>query len=439
MNDPFENALHFLNDVKSDLVKEDQPLLERLQKPQNIVKGEIEVKMDDGSTKKFNAYRSQHNDALGPFKGGIRFHQQVSESEVKALSLWMSLKCSIAGIPYGGGKGGVEVDPRELSKGELERLSRAYITFIAQHIGVDRDVPAPDVNTDGQIMAWMLDEYEKIVGHHEPGALTGKPIELGGSEGRTKATGYGGYLALNMLREHLQEKFPDNTKAWYHKPRNEVTIAVQGFGNVGYYFALTAAAEGYRVVAVSDSKGAVYVKEGLDPESTLKCKEENGTVMECYCVEGTCRSDHDAGTKITNEELLELDVDILVPSALEGVIDEKNADRIKAPVILELANGPITSEADEILSKKDMMIIPDIFANSGGVTVSYLEWVQNRMGYYWKEHEVDEKLGEIMAKAFGAIWKKYWNMKEDGGSTTIRKATYVLAVERILRAEKLRR
>ena len=439
MNDPFENALHFLNDVKNNLSQDDQLLLERLQKPQNLVKGQIEVKMDDGSVKKFNAYRSQHNDALGPFKGGIRFHQQVSESEVKALSLWMSLKCSIAGIPYGGGKGGVEVDPSQLSQAELERLSRAYITFIADHIGVDKDVPAPDVNTDGQIMAWMLDEYEKIVGHHEPGALTGKPLEIGGSEGRTKATGYGGYLALNMLRDHLQEKFPDNAGAWYHKPRNEVTIAVQGFGNVGYYFALTAAAEGYRVVAVSDSKGAIYVKEGLDPEATLKCKEENGTVVECYCTNGVCRRDHSADTKITNDQLLELDVDILVPSALEGVIHAENADRIKAPVILELANGPITSEGDEILSKKDIMIIPDIFANSGGVTVSYLEWVQNRMGYYWKEHEVDEKLGEIMSKAFASIWKKYWDMTEAGGSTTVRKATYVLAVERILKAERLRR
>lgn len=428
--DPFENALTFLNSIKPNLSKEHQKYLKRLQAPQNIVKGEIEITMDDGKKKKFQAYRSQHNNALGPYKGGIRFHPNVSESEVKALSLWMSIKTSIAGIPYGGGKGGVIVEPRELSQGELERLCRAYITFIEPHIGVDKDVPAPDVNTNGQIMAWMLDEYEKIRGHHEPGVLTGKPLEIGGSEGRTKATGYGGVLALQALLEQIKDVID--------KPKSQITIAVQGFGNVGYYFAKIASDAGFRVVAVSDSKGGVYVEEGLDPEATLKCKEQKGKISNCYCVGGVCELGK--GKEITNETLLELDVDVLVPAALENVLHKDNADKVKAKVIVEMANGPLTSDADEIFTKKGVLVLPDVFSNAGGVTVSYLEWVQNRMGYYWTEAEVDEKLEGLMAKAFAAIWKRYIELKQsDKKTASLRKATYILAVERILAAELLRR
>lgn len=427
--DPFQNALTFLNSIKNHLSKEHRPYLARLQKPQNIVKGEVEIAMDDGSKKKFQVFRSQHNNALGPYKGGIRFHPQVSESEVKALSLWMSLKTSVAGLPFGGSKGGIVVEPRGLSAGELERLSRAYMRFIAPHIGIDKDIPAPDVNTNSQIMAWMLDEYEKAVGRHEPGVLTGKPLEVGGSEGRTKATGYGGVLALQFLLEKIKDTLD--------KPKSQVTIAVQGFGNVGYYFAKIASDAGFRVVAVSDSKGGVYVEEGLDPAATLACKEEKGRIANCYCVGGVCELNK--GREISNEELLELDVDVLVPAALENVLHKVNAAKVKAKVVVEMANGPLTSEADEILIKKGILVVPDIFANAGGVSVSYLEWVQNRMGYYWPEDEVDAKLEALMEKAFEAIWRKYQELKANEDTTSLRKAAYILAVERILAAEIVRR
>ena len=275
----------------------------------------------------------------------------------------------------------------------------------------------------------MLDEYEKILKHHAPAVITGKPIELGGSAGRTKATGYGGVLALHFLKKACADAYPDNTNGWYHKKRADITIAVQGFGNVGYYFAQTAASEGYRVVAVSDSKGGIYAENGLDPQAVLQSKEKNGSVT-AYTV---------GSAIITNEELLKLNVDIIVPSALEGAIHADNADHIQAPVIIEMANGPITSEADDILSKKDMLTVPDIFANAGGVIVSYLEWVQNRTGLYWKEHEVDQKLEELMQKAFDVMWGKHLELKDSQGSATLRMAAYVLAVERIIKAEMLRR
>lgn len=433
-SDPFKNALQFLNNIKKNLSESDTSYLDRLLEPQNLVTGEIEIKLDNGKKKKLKAFRSQHNNALGPYKGGIRFHQDVSESEVKALALWMALKTSVAGLPLGGGKGGVIVDPKELSEKELERVSRAYMNLIAEHIGVDKDVPAPDVNTNPQVMAWMLDEYEKIVGKHQPGVLTGKPLELGGSAGRTKATGYGGFIAMMLMRKALQKKYPDNQKGWYNKPRAHVTIAVQGFGNVGYYFAEAASQNGFRIVAVSDSKGGIHVPEGLDPAATLKCKQDKGSVPECYCVDGVCRLEE--GKQITNEELLELDVDVLAPSALENVIDEKNAKNVKASLILELANGPITPKADDVLAKMDTIVVPDIFANSGGVTVSYLEWVQNRMGYYWKEQEVDDMLEELMGTAFKGMWDKFNDL---GDAATMRQAAYILAVERIIEAERLRR
>ena len=426
--DPFENALTFLESIKNDLTDADQPYLERLKTPKNIVSGELEVTMDDGRVEKLQAYRSQHNNALGPYKGGIRFHEGVTEAEVKALSLWMSIKTSIAGLPMGGGNGGVIVDPKKLSGGELERISRAYMQLIAKHIGVDVDVPAPDVNTDPQMMAWMLDEYEKIVGHQEPGVITGKPIELGGSAGRTKATGYGGFLALQHLKDSLKDMYPDNAEGWYNGPREKVRIAIQGFGNVGYYFAISAYEHGYTVVAVSDSKGAVYDERGLDPVAVMAVKEEKGSVTDF------------PGKVLTNEELLALDVEVLVPSALESVITVDNMASVKAPVILELANGPITPEADEHLLGRDVIVVPDVYANSGGVTVSYLEWVQNRMGYYWKEQEVDDKLEELMGTAFKAIWGKYVALREKDGpqKVTLRRAVYILAVERIIQAERLR-
>lgn len=428
--DPFKNAQNFLNDIREHLSQEDRPYLDVLQEPQNVVAGEIEITTDAGDKKTFPAFRSQHNNARGPYKGGIRFHQGVTESEVKALALWMTVKTAVAGVPFGGGKGGVVVDPSTLSRSELESLSRAYMTFIAPHIGVNVDVPAPDVNTDGQIMGWMLDEYEKIIGHMEPGVITGKPLEIGGSKGRTKATGYGGYLALEHSKHALHEKYPGNVAGWYNKPREQVTIAIQGYGNVGYHFAQAAYDNGYTVVAISDSKGGIYDPNGLDVSAVMDMKSQKGSVQHYSEI---------SGTSISNDELLELDVDVLVPSALENVIHAENAARISAPLILELANGPTTPEADHAFMGKDAMIIPDVFANSGGVIVSYLEWVQNRMGYYWKEDEVDAKLEELMKEAFEAMWIRYNTLLESGKNASMRKAAYILAVERIIQAERTKR
>ncbi len=433
--DPFSNALSFLDSIKPYLSKENYPYFKRLKSPHNLHKGMIEVTMDNGKKKEFQAFRSQHNDALGPFKGGIRYHQNVTESEVKALSLWMSIKCSIAGIPLGGSKGGVIVDPKKLSTGELERLTRAYAQFIAPIAGEKKDIPAPDVNTNPQIMAWLLDEYEKIIGHKAPGTFTGKPLALGGSKGRTKATGYGGILALKYLLGELKK---NKNHSWTKKPVSQITIAVQGFGNVGYYFAQIASDLGFKVVAVSDSKGGIYVKEGLDPKATHDCKLEKGSLAGCYCVGGVC--DLRQGRPISNEELLELPVDILVPGALENVIHKKNASKIKARMIVEMANGPTTPEADEYLMKKDVVIIPDVYANSGGVTVSYFEWVQNIAGFYWEEAEVDQRLDKLMHASFKKMWQRYQILKKDHrDKASLRLAAYILAVERIIEAEKLRR
>lgn len=425
MSDPFQNALTFLDSIKSFIPENLQPYLSRLQTPNHVYGQPLKVGKNS-----YQAYRSQHNNILGPYKGGIRFHPQVNESEVKALSLWMSLKCSIAGIPLGGGKGGVAIDPKKISEKELEEVARAYARFVGPHIGEHVDVPAPDVNTNPQIMAWMLDEYEKVAGHQAPGTFTGKPLEIGGSLGRTKATGFGGVLAMQFLLEALQK---DGKHKWVQKPKSQTTIAIQGFGNVGYYFAHIASQLGYRVVAVSDSKGGIYVEDGLDPEATLKCKEEKGTLNGCYCVGGVC--DLNKGKQISNEELLALDVDILVPSALENAINTDNADKIQAKVVIEMANGPVTPEADAILKDKGVFVLPDIFANAGGVTVSYFEWVQNLSGYYWDEEEVDTRLEKLLSKAFGALWKKYNELK----NVSLRQAAYVVAVERILTAEKIRR
>lgn len=434
ISDPFQNALTFLDEIAPLLSKEDKPYLERLKAPKHVHKDILQVSMDNGKKQDFQAFRSQHNDALGPYKGGIRFHKDVSEPEIKALSLWMSLKCSIAGLPYGGGKGGVVVDPKKLSEKELERLSRAYARFLTPHIGSHVDIPAPDVNTNGQIMSWMLDEYEKTVGYHSRGTFTGKPIILGGSIGRDKATGFGGVLALRFLIERLKQQAPNtDTTPWYTKPISQITIAVQGFGNVGYFFAKIASEMGFRVVAVSDSKGATYIEEGLDPVATMECKQEKGSLAGCYCKGGVC--DLKAGKMISNQDLLKLPVDVLVPSALEDVITKENVSDIKAQVIVEMANGPITPEADDTLLKRNVLVVPDIYANSGGVSVSYFEWVQNNYGYYWGEAEVDEKLENLMKTSFNHIFSRYEASKP---AISLRNAAYVLAVERIISAERLR-
>jgi glutamate dehydrogenase/leucine dehydrogenase len=401
----------------------DEEIIKRLIEPEMICEFSFPVKMDDGQIKVFKGWRIQHNSFLGPYKGGIRFHPQTSREEVQALATLMTIKCAVAGLPYGGAKGGVLVDPKKLSSAELERLSREYVKKIAHFIGEDIDVPAPDVNTNPQIMAWMIDEYQKIKGYQSKATFTGKPVAMGGSLGRTEATGRGGVIVLKaLLKKLIGENFSPST----------LTIAVQGFGNVGYYFAKIASEAGFKVVAVSDSKGAIIKPKGdkleaLDIPLVMECKKEKGTLAGCYCAGGVC--DTKGGKTITNEELLELPIDILVPAALENVINEKNMKNIKAKIIIEMANGPVTEEAYEYLSKKGVVIVPDVLANSGGVTVSYLEWVQNKAGYYWSEEEVNSKLEVMMKKAFEAIWKKASKKK-----IPLKQAAFEVALEEIVSA-----
>ncbi len=369
-----------------------EEVIERLVQPERVFEFNFQVDMDDGKKKMFRGWRIQHSSALGPYKGGIRFHPDTVREEVQALATLMSIKCAVAGLPYGGAKGGVTVDPKKLSELELMRLSKRYAFKIAPIIGEDIDIPAPDVNTTAKIMAWMIDEYQKIKGVKSPAAFTGKSVAIGGSLGRTEATGRGGVIVLEALLNKLKKK------------NKNLTVAIQGFGNVGYYFSRLAEEEGFKIVAISDSKGGVYVKDGLSTETTLNCKKEKGMVSGCYCKGSVC--DIRYGRTITNEELLELPVDILVPAALENVINENNMGKIKAKIIVEMANGPITEEAYEYLSKKGIIIVPDVLANAGGVTVSYLEWFQGKAGYYWTEKEVNGRLKEMMEKAYDAVWKR---------------------------------
>lgn len=377
-------------------------IVERLLLPEYIHEFHFPVTMDDSTVKLFTGYRIQHNSLLGPYKGGIRFHQNVSREEVQALATLMTIKCAVVGIPYGGGKGGVIFDPKTVTRAELERISRAYVRAIASFIGPKSDVPAPDVNTNPSIMQWMVDEFMAI--RHKTGpyqednelraTFTGKPVDIGGTLGRTEATGRGGVFVMKALLKELKKENP--------------TIAVQGFGNVGYYFSKLAEAEGFRVVAVSDSKGAIVKKDGKDDKSlnielVEKCKKEKGTLAGCYCAGGVC--DANEGKVITNDALLELPVDILVPAALENVINGQNMHKIRAKIIIEMANGPITEEAYEYLSKKGVIILPDVLSNSGGVAVSYLEWFQNMKNEKWSEEEVNTKLKIMMEAAFEEIWR----------------------------------
>jgi glutamate dehydrogenase/leucine dehydrogenase len=376
--------------------------------PQKVIKSRIYIKVR-GKRQSFKAFRVQHNDARGPFKGGIRFHPNVTGDEVRALATLMSLKCAVAGVPYGGAKGGVAVEPAKLLPQELKSLSMEYAKFIAPHIGPRRDVPAPDVNTDGQIMAWMLEAYEKEVGYLSPATFTGKPIKLGGSLGRTEATGWGGFYVLDAyLKSHGIKK-------------GEVTVAVQGFGNVGYHFAELASGQGLKIVAVSDSTSGIYYPKGLDIKTLGKFKDKGGSFKD-YPLKKEARF-------ISNEELLELPVTVLVPAALEDVITKDNMKKISAKVILEMANGPTTSEADNYLNQKKMDIIPDILCNSGGVTVSYFEWAQNLDGRRWTKQKVNRELVKVITKAFADIEKIAKTKK-----ISYRKAANYLSLKKIVDA-----
>ena len=378
--------------------------------PERTLEVSIPLKMDDGSTKVFTGYRSQHSTVLGPAKGGVRYHQNVSLDEVKTLAFWMTCKCAVAGLPYGGGKGGIIVDPNTLSKRELEALTRAYIDRIAMIIGEKKDIPAPDMNTNAQIMGWMMDEYSKITGQFEPGFITGKAICVGGSLGRTAATGRGVVTAaLEALK--LKGIAPQ-----------DATAAVQGFGNVGSWTAKLFNEEGVKVVAVSDVKGAIYNADGLDCNDVEKFAQANGSVV-----------GYPGAQVITNAELLALEVTVLAPCAMELQITKDNAANVKAQIVAEGANGPTTPEADEILSAKGVFVVPDILANGGGVTVSYFEWVQNLYRYFWSEEEVVEKQIVMMRNAF----KNVYAAAEKYG-VNMRVAAYIVALSSLDEAMKVR-
>ena len=389
-----------------------EEVLDALRRPKAVLSADVRVRMDDGSTRHFEAFRCQYNDVLGPTKGGIRFHPEVSQAEVSALALWMTLKCAVVDIPYGGGKGGVVVDPKDLSRLELERLARGYMRAMADFVGPETDIPAPDVNTNARIMGWMADEYETIHRMKAPGVITGKPIALGGSEGREEATGRGCFHVIQEFAKRTDMK-PDQTR-----------VAMQGIGNGGYHVARLLQQEGYKIVAVSDSKGGIYSDEGFDVESLYQHKQETRKLDGVYCEGSVCEMiEHDT---ISNEELLALDVDVLVPAALGGVITEKNAGDVKAKLIAEIANGPVTSDADAPLHEAGVRVLPDVLANAGGVTVSYFEWVQNRGGYPWSLATVRERLEEMMSKAFTRIWEIH--KSED---VPLRDAAYRSALHRI--------
>ena len=386
-----------------------EEVYELLKEPLRMLTVKIPVRMDDGSTKIFTGYRAQHNDAVGPTKGGIRFHPDITEIEVKALSIWMSLKCGIVDLPYGGGKGGIVCEPREMSFRELEGLSRGYVRAISQIVGPTKDIPAPDVFTNSQIMAWMMDEYSRMDEFNSPGFITGKPIVLGGSHGRESATAKGVTICIH---EAVKKKGIEIKGA---------KVVVQGFGNAGSYLSKFMHEEGAKVIGISDAYGALYDPKGLDIDYLLDRRDSFGTVTKLF------------NQTISNKELLELECDILVPAAIENQITEENAGNIRAKIIVEAANGPTTLEATKILTDRGVLLVPDLLASAGGVTVSYFEWVQNNQGYYWSEEEVAEKLEKVMIKAFNHIYETAHNRHVD-----MRLAAYMVGVRKMAEASRFR-
>jgi glutamate dehydrogenase (NADP+) len=401
-----EQALTHLEDAAQHL-DIDGDVLEKLKYPRETTQARLMIRMDDGSRKSFMAWRCRYDDTRGPTKGGIRFHPDSTADEVETLAFWMTFKCAVMNLPFGGGKGAVRVDPHTLSKAELERLSRAYIKAFSHIIGPDRDIPAPDVYTNSMIMGWMADEYSSIVGKPTPAVITGKPIALGGSLGREDATARGGYYLIRRLAREVGLT-------------PGARVAIQGFGNAGQHIARLLAADGYRIVAVSDSRGAVHCPTGLDVEGLLAAKRVGSVTGFASCGEAQ---------EIPAEDLVAVDCDLLVPAALEGLIHGGNAAGVKARVVLELANGPITPEADAILAEKNVVVFPDILANAGGVTVSYFEWVQNRQGYYWTVEEVQDRLKRIMETEGAAVW----GLARDRRISP-RQAAYVHALGRLAEA-----
>jgi glutamate dehydrogenase len=396
-------------DAAASLLQLPEEIIGILKRPMRVLTVNFTARMDDGSIRVFEGYRSQHNDAIGPTKGGIRFHPDVTLDEVKALSMWMSFKCGVVGLPYGGGKGGVICDPRLHSKSELERISRAYMEAIADFVGPDKDIPAPDVYTNAQTMGWMMDTYSRLKGRYSPGVITGKPIILGGSKGRNEATAQGCVYTILAALEDMG------------LAPEKASVAVQGFGNAGRIAARLLSQAGCKIVAVSDSKGGIYLEDGLDIEEAERLKDEGALTS------------YKGAEAINNEQLIGLNVDILVPAALENVITASNAHTVQAKIVAEAANGPTTPEGDRILAKKGTVVIPDVLANAGGVTVSYFEWVQNLMHYYWSEAEVLEKLETNMIHSYRAVRDLAKEFSVD-----LRTAAYMIAIKRIAAAMQAR-
>lgn len=413
---PFQMAQEQLDNA-AEVIELDSAAHQIMRDPLRILQVQIPIEMDDGSTEVFTGFRIQHNDARGPTKGGIRFHPEETLKTVKALAMWMTWKCAIVNIPFGGGKGGIICNPKEMSERELENLSRKYIRSIYKFIGPEKDIPAPDVYTNPQIMAWMMDEYSKLENSYQPGIITGKPVEVGGSLGRGDATARGGMF---ILREAAQYRDLELKKA---------RIAIQGYGNAGQYaHKLIKEYFDSEVIAVSDSSGAIYNESGLDYEELSKHKEKTGSVLGYPKSEELAR-----GTKDANNEILTSDVEVLIPAAVENVITERNASEIKAEIILELANGPTTPKADKILHENDVFVVPDFLANAGGVTVSYFEWVQNNYGDRWSLKKVHERLEEKMSQAFRNMINEY-----ETHNVNTRIAAYLASIQKVSKAMKLR-
>ncbi|MCA0150854.1 MULTISPECIES: Glu/Leu/Phe/Val dehydrogenase [Bacillaceae] len=404
----FTSTQHVINDALSKLGYTEE-MYELLKEPIRMLTVRIPVRMDDGSIKVFTGYRAQHNDAVGPTKGGVRFHPEVDEEEVKALSMWMSLKCGIVDLPYGGGKGGIICDPRTMSFTELEKLSRGYVRAISQIVGPTKDIPAPDVYTNSQIMAWMMDEYSRLRENDSPGFITGKPIVLGGSQGREKATAQG----VTICIEQAAKKRGIDIKG--------ARVVIQGFGNAGSFLAKFMNDAGAKVIAISDAHGALHDPAGLDIDYLLDRRDSFGTVTTLF--ENT----------ISNKELLELECDILVPAAISNQITEDNVYDIKASIVVEAANGPTTFEATRILSERGILLVPDVLASAGGVTVSYFEWVQNNQGYYWTEEEVNEKLYAKLVEAFNNVYETSQNRR-----VNMRLAAYMVGARKMAEASRFR-
>ncbi|MBX9906372.1 Glu/Leu/Phe/Val dehydrogenase [Patescibacteria group bacterium] len=420
---PFEQIISHIRKASGTLAmsEEEQTIFNT---PDRSIEKTLTIVKDNGETESFPAYRVQFNNARGPYKGGIRFHPDAHSEEVKALAAAMAIKCAVVGVPFGGAKGGVMIDPKKYSKTEIERVSRKYAQEFKEHIGVNRDIPAPDVYTNAEVMAYILDEYEKLTGASEAGVVTGKPLSLGGSEGRDTATAQGGAYVLGELISRLG-RTPAST-----------SVAVQGFGNAGATIACILHSLGYKIVAVSDSTGTLYAKNGLDPQKILLAKKNTESILGDYCDDGVCDENmlrKDGAEVLAPEAALSIAADILIPAALDNQIREDNVAVVVAPIILELANNPVTPQADRILFERGVVVVPDVLANAGGVTVSYLEWVQNRQGYYLTKAEVMDRLQKIIIAAYGRV--------EEAARThtlSLREGAYLVGVRDIYEAMKYR-